>query len=464
MMAVRYPNSHARLWVGALALLVAGISGHVVTPNGPRATGATVGLSNSAEHKPRSNTAEQAGRGYRPATTPFDRPADGPRNYTTGPFFRARDHATLYHGPGRRMPEPTNIETVVIGYFGPDDPKHPRFGQMWLAAQMAIEEANAAGGYRGKPFTLVPAWSKDPWGTGIAQLAKMVFADKVWAIIGGVDGPSTHLAEQICVKARLALISPGCTDKTVNLTNVPWMFSCLPGDHLQAPVLAKEIARSTKAQPFVVVSTDDHDSRLFAAELLQAFKEHRLAPTFHFQWDKDPSVIGALVSCVTTTDAQTIVILAGPLDSGQLTTAIRASGFEGRFFGGPAMGHHAFPGVAEEEAGRVVFPLLFDATGARPFAREFERRHNQQPDYLAAAAYDAARLTTVAINKAGLNRARIGDAVRALSPWKGVSGTITWDAVGANTRDVPLGTITGGYPAPLAPCEVPRAPDGLTSR
>ena len=108
---------------------------------------------------------------------------------------------------------------------------------MWCAACLAIEEANQAGGYEGLPFRLVPGWSGNPWGSGITAVTRMVYSQKVWAVIGGIDGPSTHLAEQVVAKARLPLLSPGSTDKTVNLANVPWMFSCVPDDHLLAPVL-----------------------------------------------------------------------------------------------------------------------------------------------------------------------------------------------------------------------------------
>ncbi len=100
---------------------------------------------------------------------------------------------------------------------------------MWNAACLAVEQANRAGGYNGLPFRLVAGWSDNPWGSGVTEVARMAYVHKVWAIIGGIDGPSTHLAEQVVAKARLTLLSSASTDKTVNLANVPWMFSCLPG-------------------------------------------------------------------------------------------------------------------------------------------------------------------------------------------------------------------------------------------
>ena len=49
---------------------------------------------------------------------------------------------------------------------------------------MAIDEANEAGGYEGLPFRLVPVWSEDPWGTGVARLSQAVYRDGLLAILG----------------------------------------------------------------------------------------------------------------------------------------------------------------------------------------------------------------------------------------------------------------------------------------
>jgi len=92
-----------------------------------------------------------------------------------------------------------------------------------------------------------------------------VFEQQIWAIVGGADSASTHLAEQVVAKARIALISPVSTDKTVNLANVPWMFSLAPADHVLAPVLAAEIARLSVGR-HSCGRDDDHDSRCLPAK------------------------------------------------------------------------------------------------------------------------------------------------------------------------------------------------------
>ena len=54
-----------------------------------------------------------------------------------------------------------------------------------------------------------------------------------------------------------------------------------------------------------------------------------------------------------------------------------------------------------------------------------------------------------AVSRAGLNRARIRDAVRELAPWRGVAGIVHWDALGRNERPVGLATWTAGRLRPI---------------
>ncbi|MBN2476334.1 MAG: ABC transporter substrate-binding protein [Pirellulales bacterium] len=370
------------------------------------------------------------------------------------PFFHARSRQADYAGPGRRTPAPEDVEEVRIGYFGPNDPSHPDGGDMWRAAKLAVDEANQRGGYRGKPYRLVAGWSDNPWGTGVARLTRMVYDDKVWAIVGGIDGPSTHLAEQVVAKARLTLVGPASTDKTVNLANVPWMFSMVPGDHLQAPVLAAAVAARVGKGKFLLVSADDHDPHLFAVELGRCFAERKLVPRYHFEHRRGAADLGELAARVVGADVQAVVAVAGARDSARLVAALREAGFRGTIFGGPAMGRHAFAQAAQAAAEGVVFPLLFDSQAApRQFVATFQDRFGRSPDYAAAHAYDAVRLLIDAMDKAGLNRARIRDAVRELSPWSGVSAEVKWDSLGGNARAVGLGTIRDGRPASLAESE-----------
>ena len=279
----------------------------------------------------------------------------------------------------------------------------------------------------------------------------MAYTDRVWAILGGIDGPTAHLAEQVVAKAWLPLVCSATTDRTANAANVPWMFLSLPGDHLQAPVLADQIAKGAAGRDFIVISGDDHDSRSFLAELSRALGKLQLAPRYQYTCRPAAEDLSDLVARVVGARPAAVVAVADPHGSARLVSSLRKAGFAGSVLGGPWMGRRRFMEKAGQAAEGVVFPLLVDPDKRwREFCEKYSARFHKKPDYAAGSAYDATTLLVAAVQKAGLNRAGIGDAIRQLSPWEGVTGAIRWDPLGGNSRAAGLATIKDGRVVPLA--------------
>ena len=349
------------------------------------------------------------------------------------PYHDPRKVPLTYNGPGRDDPDPTGLSEVRIGYFGPADASHPDGGQMWAGASLAMEEANRQGGYRGLPFRLIPAWSENPWAGGVADLARITYDQQVWAIIGGIDGATTHLAEQVVAKAQLTLINPAATDRSIHTAGVPWMFSCVPGDGVLAEAMGAKLHERNR--PFASISATDHDSRALEAQFEAVLAREHLVPLLHTEWTGGAENTGRIARELAGAAPQVIVVIAPALESVHLIGAIRRAGFEGDLLTDARVARAPY----ESSMGRVIFPTFGDIPSA--FRDQFRARWGRGPDYTAAYGYDAANLAITAVRHAGLNRVRIRDAVRALSPFPGVTGTIEWDAQGQNHGPVSLRTL-----------------------
>ncbi len=390
------------------------------------------------------------------ATRP-DPPAEtGDDERDPDPAYVLREHEAEYRGPGRDEPAPSNLDAVKIGWFGTDDPADPAAGDLWRAAVLAIEEANRAGGLDGTPFHLVPVWSDNPWGTGVKEVTRLVYEEHVWALLGSPDGSSAHLVEQVTAKARLPFVNPISTDKSTNLANVPWIFSCAPGDHRIAPVLAAALLREAGGGAIAVVSCTDHDSRLTVQELRGALEDAGAVVHAHLQFRPGAESFASPLRGLRDAQAAAVALIAGPEDGARFLRAFREEGMTASVVGGPALGRLSFAREAGPAAEGVLLPLLWDPdaanTGRESFHERFAEQAGHEPDYAAAHAHDATAILVAAIRRAGLNRARIRDALRALSPWPGVTGTIEWDPTGHNARPVSLGEIRNGR---LVPVESP---------
>lgn len=301
-------------------------------------------------------------------------------------YIDKRQTPLQYEGPGRDDPEPAGFTEIPIGFFGPADPAHPQGGTIFMGAALAFEDANKNGGYKSKPFRLVPRWSDDPWRGGAAAVAKLVFTDNVWAVLGGIDGATTHLAEQVVAKAHLPLIDPASTDQTVNQANIPWMFSLAPGD----PDIAKFLAARLKQDPFILFAGTDHDSRNLATELLKTGVRPQ------FRHDITP---GAPELPAAPPDARFAVVLAPPRETQLILAALPPAT---KVLAGPAARARRFSSARPVQAAtlRAQDPAL---------SARIAQRFQQPADDFSLLAYDAATLLVQAVRDAGLNKALIRD-------------------------------------------------------
>jgi len=368
---------------------------------------------------------------------------EAPRHAPT-PYKDGRKSPSTFEGPGRDLPEPEDIREVLIGYYGPADNSHPDGGILWQGATLAMEEANREGGYKGKPFRLVSRWSENPWRAGAALITRMAFVDRVWVVIGSIEGAGTHLAEQVVAKALLPLVNPAATDRSIHMAGVPWMFSVVQGDDMHSAVLAGAL----HGRSVVILSATDHDSRAFAGNLKTAFASQRVNIRLQLEFEPGRPDLSETARSASAARPEAVVVVASARDGARAVKALRRANFAGMIAGGPWFGRASFA----EQAGTAAEGALFSWVGspAPAFRDRFAARFGGTPDYTAACAYDSVRIVVAAIREAGLNRARIRDAIANLAPYEGASGRIEWDEFGQNRRPPALAAIQSGQPAAVS--------------
>jgi hypothetical protein len=143
-----------------------------------------------------------------------------------------------------------------------------------------------------------------------------------------------------------------------------------------------------------------------------------------------------------------IVLWADESEAAGILKQMRAMGMTQRVFGsyrtlGPTLLSEAGPAAEGFEA---VFP--YDAKRKDPrwidFNQRFQARFNQPPEQFASLAYDAMNALLDSICKAGLNRARIHDALADIDQYDGVTGHMVFDPNQKNVAPMYLGTVHDG--------------------
>lgn len=373
----------------------------------------------------------------------------------------------IYTGAARDLPEPKGLTEVRIGFFGPIEHNPDAvFGlRMLHGAQLAVEEANAHGGYGGKPFRLMPHndydnWQAkavygedrptDPtiWGSPSNEAVKMIYDDKDWAIFGSISSESTHIMLRLSLKAEIPIVNSASTDPTIPETYVPWYFTDIQDDRVQSFTLARRIFTELGLKRVAILRVNNRYGRFGVLKLRDAARRLGHPVVIEQKYQPGDTDYSHQLNVIRGSRADAIVLWADEEQAAMILKQMRALGMKQRVFGsyrtlGPAMLAEAGNAAEGFEA---VFP--YDPTRRDPqwldFNRRFEKRFNEKPEQFASLAYDAMNVLLDSICKAGLNRARIQDALANVEEYDGVTGHMIFDPNLKNVAPMYLGTVHNG--------------------
>ncbi len=328
-----------------------------------------------------------------------------------------------FYGPGRDTVAPDTLSALRLGLLGPAQSKAGLALQ--LGVQVAVAEANAAGGCGGLPLAVVFRPDDGPWGVVASQVVRLAQEDQVWAIIGGLDGEHAHAAELVAAKLWVPVLSPGAGDRTIDYANVPWMFRCLPDDRAQADSLARLCVRQGWRR-LGVATEANRDGRMAAERLLEAARACSLVLALQVEYaPADPeAAAGRLAGC----GAQALIIWGRPATALPLLARLRQEGCALPALG-PAL--LALPEVAQDQ---TLGPLIVAAPA--DLSLPTLPALGEDPSYIALYAYDTAQLVVAALRRSGLNRARLRDELAARS-YTGLTGPFSFNSLGGR-REGPI--------------------------
>ncbi len=414
--------------------------------------------------------------GAHPPAPPKDRvvepyagePEDlSPYEKFASPYFLNYTHPNIYSGAGRDIPEAKDISEVRIGFYGPIEHNPDQvFGlRMLHGAQLAIEYANAHGGYGGKPFRLMlhndyDNWQAkavygeerptDPtiWGSASNEAVKMIYDDKDWAIFGSISSESTHIMLRVALRAEIPIVNSASTDPTIPETYIPWYFTDLQDDRVQTYTLARRIYTELGLKRVGILRVNNRYGRMGVPKFRDASRRLGHPVVIEQKYMPGDTDFTRQLKVIRGSRTDAIVLWADETETAAILKQMRALGMKQRVFGsyrtlGPMLLAEAGPAAEGFEA---VFP--YDPTRKDPkwldFNRRYEARFREKPEQFASLAYDAMNMLLDSICKAGLNRARIHDALADIQEYDGVTGPMVFDPNQKNVAPMYLGTVHNG--------------------
>jgi len=415
----------------------------------------------------------------------------------TAPYDLNYVHPNIYKGAAREYPEPKGLKEIRIGFFGPVAPNPEAvFGTRMLhGVELAVEEANANGGYGGIPYKLMlhndyDNWQAkavygedrptDPaiWGSASNETVKMVYDDEDWAIFGSISSESTHIAIRVALRAEIPIVNSASTDPTIPETYIPWYFTDLQDDRVQSLTLARRIYTELGMKRVALLRINSRYGRfgvLKFRDVSRRMGHPVVIEQKYLPGDKDFS---RALRVIQSSRADAVVLWGDEEQAAMILKAMRAAGMKQRVFGSyRTIGDNLLKSAGDAAEGfEAVFP--YDASRTAPewlaFQQRYEARYHEKPEQFAALAYDAANQLLDSICKAGLNRARIHDALANIDHYDGVTGPMVYDPNQKNVQVMYLASVHNGSisyrklpmekePAPVAPAASSVTPAAATT-
>jgi ABC-type branched-subunit amino acid transport system substrate-binding protein len=299
-------------------------------------------------------------------------------------------------------------------------------------------------------------------------MVKLLYEDKVWAVLGSVDGPNTHIAEQVVTKSWTLLVAPTASDSSLTQINVPWIFRCMPTDQQQALALAEYIFYKKGYKRVAGLAGNDHYGRFgmieFEKVLRSLISSQFRIPNFEFRIPSYPLALNLKynpgqtefsnhLSLIEAAGVEAVVIWGAPEESALFIRQMRSKGMKQAVFGSGLLAVPEFlqaTGLYSEGV-TVVFPYnsVRNEPIAKRFRENFEAKYAKEPDLFAAYAYDGMRIIIEAVKDGGLNRIKIRDAIAHIEKFNGATGEIRFSANGDNIAEVKLAIVRDGNFCPL---------------
>jgi branched-chain amino acid transport system substrate-binding protein len=347
----------------------------------------------------------------------------------------------------------TDTEPIYLGLAGPLEKPNGR--SFRLAAEMAVEEINRAGGIRGRPLALVVKDDEADSNRAIDVATELRDNRGVVAVIGHVNSAQTLAAAKIYNDERngVVAITPASTSPLIAEAG-PWTFRVCPSELNHGATLARWIYGKLGRRRAAILYANDgygrgvHDSFIpaFVREGGEIVGDDPYLPALY----EDDRALDPYLERAIRNRMDALVIAGQSAEALKILRAARRLGYTGPVFASEAATDLKDAGPIAEG---VYIPSAFvpdrHTTAAQQFVKAYIDRYRELPDSRGAMAYDAVYLLKQVIEEVGTDRRKIRDRLAAVGrgapAYEGITGTIAFDENGdAVGKEVTIGVVENG--------------------
>ena len=324
-------------------------------------------------------------------------------------------------------------DEIVIGEFASLTGGTATFGRSSHAGtEVAVEEANAAGGLLGKKIRLVVEDDQSKPEEARTAVLKLLKQDRAVAILGEVASSRTLAAAPEAQRAKIPLISPASTNPKVTEVG-DFVFRVCFIDPFQGSTMAKFAAETLKAKTAAILRDVKNDYSVGLADFFRAsFEKAGGQVVVDVSYSEGDIDFKAQLTAIRPKNPDVVFVPGYYTEVGLIARQARELGI-----GVPLLGGDGWDSPRTVEIGGAAmngnyFSNHYASDDPDPvvqdFIGRFKAKKGETPDAMAVLGYDSARVLFDAIRRAGtVDGEKVRDAIAATKDFPGVSGKITID-------------------------------------
>jgi branched-chain amino acid transport system substrate-binding protein len=339
--------------------------------------------------------------------------------------------------PEAAMPAPAN-DTVLIGEVGSMTGEQATFGASTdNAVKLAVSEANAAGGVKGKKIVVKLYDDQGKPEEAAIAATRLINQDHVALIIGEVASSRSLAMAPICDTNKVPMISPTSTNPRVTKDGDktrPYVFRVCFIDPFQGTVMAKFASENLKLKKVAILRDVGNDYSVGLADYFaKKFKELGGTIVADESFKAGDQDFKAQLTSIKNKKPQMIYVPAYYTDVALIGRQARELGIKVPLAGGDGWDSSKLYEIAQGALDGSFFSNHYTDENPAPviqnFVAKYKAAYGAVPDALAALGYDAANVAIAAMKAApDLSGPALAEAIAATKGFQGVAGNITLDS------------------------------------
>jgi branched-chain amino acid transport system substrate-binding protein len=329
-------------------------------------------------------------------------------------------------------------DTILIGHVASMTGEQATFGESTdNAIKLAISEANAAGGVKGKKLVLKTYDDQGKPEEAAIAATRLIQQDKVLVLLGEVASSRSLAIAPIADANKIPQISPTSTNPRVTKDGDktrPYVFRVCFIDPFQGTVMAKFARENLKLKKVAILRDVGNDYSVGLADFFKKKFEELGGTVVNDQsfkaGDQD---FKAQLTAIKGKKPEMIYVPAYYGDVALIGRQARELGIKAPLAGGDGWDSAKLYEIAQGALDGGFFSNHYTDENPDPkvqgFVKKYKETYGSVPDALAALGYDAALVAIDAMKRAPeLTGPAIRDAIEATKEFPGVAGVITLDA------------------------------------